>query len=125
MEELCIDLIFNGVHMNACFSNSVNFLCGDSGTGKTFLMHGIELYCANNGISCQYVDSRARGKSEDYILSMCLGSDVVMLDNAALYLTPSLYTKLREHSKYLIISIKDRSALDTGGTACHLWIGYN
>lgn len=108
-------MMFNGVTFDASFSSRVNFLRGNSGTGKTFLLKALELYCNNNDISCQYLDYRARHKSLEYISTLCGDADVLLLDNADLYLTPEIFNKLRSSGKFMVISMKDISELDLEG----------
>ena len=38
MNKLCIDETYNGIHINVQLDYKLNFLIGDSGTGKTLLM---------------------------------------------------------------------------------------
>lgn len=109
--------LYNGVDFDISFDNNVNFLCGNSGTGKTFLMHALELFCSNSDITCQYVDYRSRKKSLSYIMSLCSDAEVILLDNADLYLTQEILTALKSQGKFLVISMKDTCELDTYDSA--------
>ena len=86
---MVINTIFNGITVNVELNKGVNLLSGNSGTGKTLLMQAIELYCLNEGIS--------------YI---CSNSDVVLLDNADLYITEDLLKEIKCGDKLIVISLK-------------------
>ena len=112
MERLDIKIVYSGVTVCAEFHNKLNLLSGFSGTGKTFLMQAIELYCLNEKINCIYCDFRYMYFDEEQIKIMCKNAEVVLLDNADLYLTDSILSWLKEQGKMLIICMKDTSYID-------------
>lgn len=112
MNELRINLLYNGISINATFRNRINILSGYSGTGKTLLMQAAELFCMNNNIKCTYCDFRCAQLSEEQIENLCKNSQVIMFDNADLYLTNSLLNKFRTQDKIIIICMKNTCKLD-------------
>ena len=86
--------------------------------GKTLLLSAIELYCRNQGIRCYLCDYHAQDLSEEQICAICSGMQVLLLDNADLYLTPELLEKLK-CTNYVIISMKHLFGFDLfSSTSC-------
>lgn len=112
MEKLDVKIVYSGVTVNVEFKDKLNLLSGYSGTGKTFLMQAIELYCLNEKINCVYCDFRYMNFEAEQIKVMCKNAEVVLLDNADLYLTDEILSWLREQGKMLIICMKDTSGID-------------
>lgn len=101
-----IDISFSGIDMHIRFDGKINLLAGYSGTGKTLLMKAVTLHCAQNGISYRYVDYKNKDMSEEEIISYCKGAKVIMLDNADLYITDKLLSKISESADIVIMSLK-------------------
>lgn len=112
MDSLDVKLNYQGVNVDVHFSNGCNMLSGYSGTGKTFLMQAIELFCMNNSIDCVYCNYRFNGYTSDQIKEVCKNAEVVLLDNADLYLNNELFLWFKKTDKLLIICMKDTSAID-------------
>lgn len=74
--------------------------------GKTLLLSAVELYCRNQGISCYLCDYHVQDLSTEQIYVTCSDMQVLLFDNADLYLTPDLLKKL-QNANYIIISKKD------------------
>lgn len=110
MNTLNVNINYNGIKIEAEFLNKINIFNGYSGTGKTLLMKATELYCMNNKISCRYCDYRCQDLEEDQIINYCKNAEVILLDNADLYLTNDLLEKLKD--KFIVICMKDTSVID-------------
>lgn len=117
---LNIDTVFNDIHVHASFSKGLTFLRGFSGTGKTLLMKAIEVHCLTNKIKCHYFDFRASDLMEDSICTLVNALDVVLFDNADLYLTQSILKEINCNDKYLIICMKDTTSLSTANSNNYL-----
>lgn len=103
------------------FSDKLNLIKGSSGTGKTFLFHIMQAYCVSEEISCALIDSKVLSSAnEDIIYSMCLGKEIVILDNADLYLNGELFDKIRNLDCTVIISKKGTFGLNM--KAVHLYL---
>ena len=103
----------NGVDFDVSFTDKVNVFRGSSGTGKTFLFNVISAYCAKNNISHAYIDYKTVLTDDiDLILSHCKGKDIVILDNADLYLTPDLFQSIRDLGCTIILSKKTTFGLN-------------
>lgn len=109
---LNIKMDYNGININCHFDDGVCMLSGYSGTGKTLLMKAIEFYCVNNSIKCRYCDFRYKDMTEQQIENACLGADVLILDNADLYLNNKLLEKLKKNAQQIIICMKDTTTID-------------
>lgn len=120
METLNVKINYSGVDINAKFTNKINMLSGYSGTGKTFLMEAVELYCLNNQIRRSYCDFRCMNLSDYQIKTLCENAEVVILDNADLYLTNDIMKWLKENKKFLIICMKKTSKIDMRGITEYL-----
>lgn len=113
-----VTLSFNGIAVDAQLHKGITFLRGYSGTGKTLLLSALELYCRNQGISCYLCDYHSQNLSEDKIYASCSDVQVLLLDNADLYLTPTLLKRLKD-IEYIIISKKILFGFDlVSATSC-------
>ncbi|MBE5869898.1 MAG: hypothetical protein E7294_01360 [Lachnospiraceae bacterium] len=96
------------IKIDADFFEGVNVIFGYSGTGKTFLFDRINDYYANSKeLNVTLINYQFCDKKEDLIVEFCEKSDLILLDNADLYLTESLIDKLRAECKCIVISMKN------------------
>lgn len=112
MKNLNVMMTYQGVQVTANFINRLNMLSGYSGTGKTFLMQAIELFCVNSSIECVYCNFRFKDYTQEQIEEVCKNAQVVLLDNADLYLTNELNLWLKSTDKFIIMCMKDTSHVD-------------
>lgn len=112
MDKLNVSIVYNGVSVDVEFNNKSNMLSGNSGTGKTFLMQAIDLYCINNNIKSLYIDYKFQGLDIEQLKSICMKSDVILLDNADLYVTNELIEWLSKNNKITIVCMKDTSDIN-------------
>ena len=106
MEFLKIKTKYKGVSVDAKIIEGISILRGHSGTGKTFFMEAAYAYCQDNNISCIMMDYKSRNLDAESIKNTCKNMDVVLLDNADLYLTPNLLKDIIKTSKYILICIR-------------------
>lgn len=110
---LNIKKVINGVSFDINFTDRINVIKGASGTGKTFLFNILMSYCVNNKISYAYIDYNFLASGdESLIFSHCLNKDLIMLDNADLYLTFELFNKIRSLDATIILSKKSTFGLN-------------
>ena len=109
---MIISQTFNDITIEAEIFKGVNLLSGNSGTGKTLLMQSIELYCANNNIKYAFLNYRNKDNTKEQIISLCQNTDIVMIDNADLFITNDIIREILEISNYIVISLKDSSKID-------------
>ena len=103
----------NGVKFEVAFSDKINVLKGASGTGKSFLFSVISSYCASENIPYALVDYRFVSEDNtEAILQYCKGKEIIILDNADLYLTPELFMGIQKLGATMIISKKTTFGLD-------------
>jgi chromosomal replication initiation ATPase DnaA len=107
-----ISLTFNGINIDVSINSGVNILSGDSGTGKTLLMQAVELYCLQNDIKYTFLNYRCNGKNDEQIEALCKNSDLILIDNADLFINEELLSKLRDSSKYILMSLKYITKID-------------
>lgn len=99
--------VIGGIHFDVKFSDKINIIRGDSGTGKTFLFNTIESFCVSNSIPYASIDYKFLASNDvDLIYTHCINKDIILLDNADLYLTPELFNKIINLNKTVIISKK-------------------
>ena len=113
LNKMQIKQIFNGINVEVEINAGTNVLSGDSGTGKTLLMQALELYCAENNIKYTFLNYRQRNSTIEQIVTLCSTSDVVIMDNADLYANQELLGKLQTMCKFILISLKDLSKIDS------------
>lgn len=102
---------YNLITVDITLQKGVTILCGDSGTGKTLLMGAVELFCLENNIACKLLNYRQRDESEELLVQSCEDVEVVLIDNADLFITQSLLDRL--DGKYVVVSLKDLSKVNT------------
>lgn len=104
---LLVDILYNGISVQAHFNKQINFLIHNSGTGKTLLMQAIILYCKRNSISFKHIDYNNADITASELVNLCKNSDVILLDNADFYLTYDILKELSNTAKHIIISMKN------------------
>lgn len=108
MEKLFVGNIrYLGVDIEINFDCKLNNIVGNSGTGKSFLMQAILAYCINNNINCIKCDFSISEKSTETIIEIIRDSDIVLLDNADLYMNDKIMKFIRDNNKMLIMSMKE------------------
>lgn len=110
--KMTIKQQYNGIDVEAELNTGINLLSGNSGTGKTLLMQVVELYCLENRIKYTFLNYRNRENSIDQLSKLCEHSDVIIIDNADLFVTEQLISELKKGSKYILISLKDSTKID-------------
>ena len=102
-----------GVTIDAEFKDHICFLSGDSGSGKSFLLRVFESYLSGKSISyCLFNYSSmvaVRGFDFDSV-------DVVMLDNADLYMNRDIYMKAKKSHALVLICMHSYSGFDPSGS---------
>lgn len=101
---LMIDSEYSGVSVNAVIDNKLCYFFDESGTGKTFFFSIVKCFCDINGIKCSVLDFNDAQKDEDVILKDCEKMEVVILDNADLYLSNEILEKIA--APVVLISVK-------------------
>ena len=104
---------YMGVTIDAEFKDNICFLSGDSGSGKSFLLRVFESYLSRKNISyCLFNYSSmvaVRGFDFDSV-------DVVMLDNADLYMNRDIYMKAKKSHALVLICMHSYSGFDPSGS---------
>ena len=103
---LHLNEVFNKIHFDVLFIDKINLFSGLSGEGKTFLFMVLDEYLLESGVSYSHFDSRYTNYSEDQLISLCVNKDVVIFDNADLYLTQRILDYVFKNVDIFIISIK-------------------
>lgn len=102
-----------GVFFDVNFIDRINIIKGASGTGKTYLFNTIASYCTSNKISYAFIDYKfSASGDEDLIFSHCINKELIILDNADLYLTKELFDKIRDLDATIILSKKTTFGLN-------------
>lgn len=96
-----------GVYCDIDLHNHVCILSGDSGIGKSFLIDILKSYVERKGIKYSYLDGSTRTKTSNEIVSFCQSSDLVLLDNADLYLTSEITAALGKTVKMIVVCLHD------------------
>ena len=104
---------YMGVTIDAEFKDHICFLSGDSCSGKSFLLRVFESYLSRKNISyCLFNYSSmvaVRGFGFDSV-------DVVMLDNADLYMNRDIYMKAKKSHALVLICMHSYSGFDPSGS---------
>ena len=98
MNNLQFDYNSMDIHMCGKFESRCNILSDSSGTGKTLLLSTLLFYCMEQGYRVRHYDyAHPLEKVE-------LGYDILLLDNADLYLTQELLDSLCDLDGLIVIS---------------------
>ena len=111
----CMDVKYKymGVTIDAEFKDHICFLSGDSGSGKSFLLRVFESYLSRKNISyCLFNYSSMVAVSGFDFDSV----DVVMLDNADLYMNRDIYMKAKKSHALVLICMHSYSGFDPSGS---------
>ena len=109
---ISINSVNKNVKCNIILQEGIGACFDLSGSGKTFAFKIIENYCEQNDIPCRKFDYTAMGSSLEFFITACKGKDVVIFDNADLYITPEILLGVKNLGvKYILASIKSRSYL--------------
>lgn len=120
MNSLICNYIFSGIKCNIIFENKVNILFDNSGTGKTFMFTILQSYLEEKEIKYILVDSRSSlMNNEELLLEGIDNSEVVLLDNADLYLSQVIINAIQAKGKLAIISLKSLSAYRLRGAGLY------
>lgn len=79
-----------GIDFSIQFDDRVNLLTGHSGTGKTFMLKMMADYFMLEGVSCAFFNRKTMELSQKAMKEACIGKDVIIFDDADLYLTQEL-----------------------------------
>lgn len=96
------------IQIHANFTDKVCILFGDSGEGKTFFFTALHDYCDLNEVKLTHFSSMNMSDT-DSMLQYAAGSDLIILDNADLYMSNELLKGFLKTSKLILISLKDLS----------------
>ena len=100
---------YNNLPATVNLEDNICYLLGDSGTGKTFIFSIIDYYCSINQIKCvnvNYAIASAMGKD---LISICNRHDIVILDDADLYITNDILKQIK--AKHILVGIKSQFGL--------------
>lgn len=107
---MTMNLMSNPINVCVSFEKGVSILDGFSGEGKTFLIKLIKSYCKRTGISSIYITCDT-GISAESIEKECVNKEVILLDNADLYMTRKLFSYLKSLKNSIVIMSLKRSFL--------------
>ena len=80
---------------------------------KAFLLYHFYWQQLANKISYSYIDYKDIDRGSDIIKASCRNKDIVMLDNADLYISNELLEEIKKTAKIIIISLKQIYMIDT------------
>ncbi|MDO5150613.1 MAG: hypothetical protein Q4D76_14680 [Oscillospiraceae bacterium] len=107
--KMRINWVYNGlvdITLDINLDDTVAILLDDSGTGKTFMFKVLSSYCVINQIRCEKFDYSDEHRNLEYFRNTIGDAEIVLMDNADLYMTQELLDYLKNSGKQVIISIK-------------------
>lgn len=112
---LRISKVYSTLNINAHieFKDNVAVIIDNSGTGKTFMFKIIASYCVVNHIKYTLFNYNHKEYSFDTFKKCIDDTDIIIMDNADLYMNPELFEYLKKCGKQIIISIKHTNSLTT------------
>ena len=102
-----------GLNRNIKLDEGFSLFMGNSGIGKTLLFDIIMSYCHINKIPYSYFNSYTLDTfSKSSMIESCRNKEIVLMDNADLYLTKDMLDKIKSlGAKYILISKKSMYGL--------------
>ena len=101
----------SNINLSINITDSVAILLDDSGTGKTFMLEMLESYFVANGIAYKKFDYSSENEDTNWFIQGMQKANIVLLDNADLYMTKELFNYLKSSNKQVIMSIKHTEKL--------------
>lgn len=104
----------SGLELNMSFDSKVYVLTDNSSTGKTYLFNILRRYFEEIGVDYSVIDFKDVLRvdfSDDYVVKQCQMYPIIALDNADLYMTPDLFSRIDNLGNTILISIKDEFLL--------------
>lgn len=100
-----IDFNYGSIEVKVDLKDKICVFFDMSGTGKTFLFTMLKSYFLDAGISFISVDYTSYKILDSYDFSD--DTEVIILDNADLYMNEKLFSNLDASEKLIVMSIKD------------------
>lgn len=113
---MTIDWVYKGVSdisLNINIADRVAIFLDGAGTGKTFMFQMLASYCVINNIPYEKFNYSSENKDFEWFKLSIKKADIVIMDNADLYMTPELFDYLKSCDKQVLISIKHPKCLTT------------
>ena len=101
----------SNINLSINITDSVAILLDDSGTWKTFMLEMLESYFVANGIAYKKFDYSSENEDTNWFIQGMQKANIVLLDNADLYMTKELFNYLKSSNKQVIMSIKHTEKL--------------
>lgn len=101
----------SNINLSINITDPVAILLDDSGTGKTFMFEMLESYFVAKGIEYKKYDYSSENEDTDWFIQGMRKANIVLLDNADLYMTKELFNYLKSSEKQIIMSIKHTEKL--------------
>ena len=111
MKMLNINKKIYGKDISVNISSRLNLFFSESGTGKTFFMNIIYGYCLDEGIKCAYINHKSSMYRTEDIINICKDMDIVMLDNADLYLNNDILNSICDNTM-IFVDMKNTTKID-------------
>lgn len=109
----------NGVFVNCSFGTNAYVFQGESGSGKTFFFNMVRSTCMKEGVSCRFFKADSSLLGDNLIIEEMGLADVIIFDNADLYLTQQIVDNIRDNQIVFIsmkypfkLNIKNRKLVD-------------
>lgn len=100
------------IKCNIIIPNGLNIIMDDSGTGKTFGFNVILSFCELNNIFAIKIDYNSIPKNIYDVMYLFRGADVVIIDNADLFVNNDFMKQLCKcNIPYIIMSLKSNRHL--------------
>lgn len=107
MKELSLNANVGGILLDVDFQDQFCYLSNASGTGKSFLFRLLRRYYKERDLTVIHVNYETETSTADILLDYCKHADVVLLDNADLYLTREMVKRLRKLDIQVVICMKN------------------
>lgn len=109
-DSLIINEKIGNVFVNVNFIDKICNLTSNSGDGKSYLFNLLYMFYLDTDTKVVLINYTRIRDSEESIFSSCKDADVVLLDNADLYLTDSLVDKLLELNSMILFCARTEIA---------------
>lgn len=111
-----IQFKYNSINVNISIKEHVGFIVGNSGTGKTFLFELLCKYCDARSIAYYMFNHSSYRALANFDVNSV---DLIVLDNAELYLNEKIYNLLKAGSATVLICCKNYWNYDMCGVGLY------
>ena len=106
MNRLKASFKVNTTQFDIDFTDKICVLYDNSGTGKSYLLKSLRTYAESNNIKYTFFDYKADGMAEKEVIERIKGNELVLFNNADLYMTNNIIKAIKQEGVLAIMELR-------------------